>query len=180
MSSLVLPGQPLGPSAKGSLGVYVDSNGVHRASLIGLFKPDKSIMIPKLRPNAPSENSIVIGTVMRLSSQQASLSITVVDGIALPHGEDYVGVIRQQDVRATEVDRVKLGDCFRGGDIVKGQVISIGDSRSYYISTARADLGVMFATSEAGNPMEPMSWEEMYSPRDGTREKRKVARPTTE
>lgn len=28
--------------------------------------------------------------------------------------------------------------------------ISLGDARSYYITTARNDLGVVFATSEAG------------------------------
>ena len=28
--------------------------------------------------------------------------------------------------------------------------ISLGDARSYYITTARNDLGVLFATSEAG------------------------------
>jgi len=28
--------------------------------------------------------------------------------------------------------------------------ISLGDARSYYITTARNDLGVIFATSEAG------------------------------
>jgi exosome complex component CSL4 len=77
-------------------------------------------MVPKLRPNVPTDGSIVIGTVIRLSSGQATLSITVVNGLALPHGEDYTGVIRSQDVRATEKDKVKIGDAFRGGDIVKG------------------------------------------------------------
>lgn len=52
------------------------------------------------------------------------LSISVVDGIPLPQGEEFTGVIRAQDVRATEKDRVKLGDCFRGGDVVKGLVVS--------------------------------------------------------
>lgn len=52
------------------------------------------------------------------------LSITVVDGIPLPQGEEFTGVIRSQDVRATEKDRVKLAECFRGGDVVKGLVVS--------------------------------------------------------
>jgi len=73
-----------------------------------------------------------------------------------------------QDIRATEKDKVKVGDCFRGGDVIKGLVvrtrsvvpiavlpiheqISLGDARSYYITTARNDLGVIFATSEAGS-----------------------------
>jgi hypothetical protein len=28
-----------------------------------------------------------------------------------------------QDIRATEKDKVKVGDCFRGGDVIKGQVV---------------------------------------------------------
>lgn len=79
-------------------------------------------------------------------------------------------MIRTQDVRATEKDRVKIGDCFRGGDVVRTQVvsgvpltttidtrslmaenkISLGDVRSYFVTTARNDLGVIYATSEAG------------------------------
>jgi exosome complex RNA-binding protein Csl4 len=46
-----------------------------------------------------------------------------VDGIPLPLGEDFTGVIRVQDIRATEKDKVKVGDCFRGGDVIKGQVV---------------------------------------------------------
>lgn len=108
----------------------------------------------------------MLGTVTRLSPVQALLSIGVVDGVPLPAGEEFVGVVRTQDVRATEKDRVKIGDCFRGGDVVRGVVvrvssalhllmqtkfqISLGDARSYFVTTARNDLGVIFATSEAG------------------------------
>lgn len=54
---------------------------------------------------------------------QALMSITVVDGVPLPAEEEFTGVIRSQDVRATEKDRVKIGDCFRGGDVVRGVVV---------------------------------------------------------
>lgn len=69
-------------------------------------------------------NSVILGTITRLSPLQAFISITVVDGVPLPHGEDFTGVIRSQDVRATEKDKVKIVDCFRGGDVVKGVVVS--------------------------------------------------------
>lgn len=49
------------------------------------------------------------------------------DDTALPLGEEFVGVIRAQDVRATEKDKVKLADCFRGGDVVKGLVVCISN-----------------------------------------------------
>lgn len=53
------------------------------------------------------------------------ISISVVDGVPLPVGEEFTGVIRVQDVRATEKDKVKIADCFRGGDVVKGVVVSL-------------------------------------------------------
>jgi hypothetical protein len=53
------------------------------------------------------------------------MAITVVDGVPLPYGEEFTGVIRVQDVRATEKDKVKIGDCFRGGDVVKGVVVRL-------------------------------------------------------
>ena len=44
-------------------------------------------------------------------------------------------------------------------------VISIGDSQNYYLSTARNDLGVIYAKCEESNQiMIPISWEEMICP----------------
>lgn len=129
----------------------------------------QTLAISRIRPQPPSPNSIVLGSITRLSPLQALLSITVVDGVPLPPGEEFTGVIRSQDVRATEKDKVKISDCFRGNDVVRGIVasiflykfyaciyayslpkISLGDARSYFVSTARNDLGVIAATSEAG------------------------------
>ncbi|KAF7347737.1 hypothetical protein MVEN_01531000 [Mycena venus] len=129
------------------------------------------LSISRLRPQPPAINSVVLGTVIRLSPLQATLSISVVDGVPLPAGEEFTGVIRTQDVRATEKDRVKIGDSFRGGDVVRGVVISLGDARSYFVTTARNDLGVVFAVSEAGKTMVPVSWKEMRCPETGKLEK---------
>jgi len=181
MSSTLLPGQPIqiprGPAPQLGSGTY-SRDGQVRASVVGTPQYEGSVLsIPKTRPNPPAPNSIVLGTVTRLSPLQAVLSITVVDGVPLPPGEEFAGVIRVQDVRATEKDKVKIADCFRGGDVVKGLVISLGDARSYYVTTARNDLGVIFATSEAGATMEPVSWQEMRCPKTGRIEKRKCAKP---
>ncbi len=43
-----------------------------------------------------------------------------------------------------------MGECFRLGDIVKAKVMSLGDARSYYLSTAANELGVVYAVSEDG------------------------------
>jgi exosome complex component CSL4 len=89
----------------------------------------------------------------------------------------FQALIRKEDVRAVEKDRVVMDEMFRVGDIVRGTVISLGDQSFYYITTARNDLGVVMARSEAGNMMFPVSWKEMRDPVTGVAEQRKVARP---
>lgn len=91
--------------------------------------------------------------------------------------------------RLTERDKIKMGECFRLGDIVKAKVLSLGDARSYYLSTAANELGVVYATSEdgelecrdfeltAGAPLLPISYQEMENPQTGETERRKVAKP---
>ncbi|GFF65544.1 exosome complex component CSL4 [Aspergillus lentulus] len=89
----------------------------------------------------------------------------------------FQALIRKEDVRAVEKDRVVMDEMFRVGDIVRGSVISLGDQSFYYLTTARNDLGVVMARSEAGNMMFPVSWKEMRDPVTGAAELRKVARP---
>lgn len=89
----------------------------------------------------------------------------------------FQALIRKEDVRAVEKDRVVMEEMFRVGDIVRGKVISLGDQSFYYLTTARNDLGVVMARSEAGNMMFPVSWREMRDPLTGVGESRKVARP---
>lgn len=67
--------------------------------------------------------------------------------------------------------------------------LSLGDARSYYLSTAANELGVVYATSEDGElthvdvelttgaPLLPISYQEMENPQTGETEKRKVAKP---
>lgn len=90
--------------------------------------------------------------------------------------ESLAGSIRQRDVRAFDVDSVELYRCYRPGDLVRAQVLSLGDARSYFLSTARNDLGVVLATSAAGQPMIPINWETMQCPLTGAKEARKVAK----
>ncbi|KAF8330419.1 uncharacterized protein EI90DRAFT_2922083 [Cantharellus anzutake] len=182
--SLLLPGQPLPNPGHGATlqyggGTYA-RDGIPRSSVVGEIEKtggNVSISLPRTRPSPPNPTSVVLGTVIRLSPAQATVAISVVDGVPLPAGEEFTGVIRVQDVRATEKDKVKIMDCFRGGDVIRGIVISLGDAKSYYLTTARNDLGVIFATSEAGATMEPVSWQEMRCPRTGQIERRKCAKP---
>ncbi|EEP80118.1 hypothetical protein UREG_04960 [Uncinocarpus reesii 1704] len=90
-------------------------------------------------------------------------------------------LIRKEDVRAVEKDRVVVEESFRVGDIVRAVIVSVGDQVAYYASTAGNELGVVMARSSAdeggGNMMFPVSWKEMRDPATGKGEMRKVAKP---
>ncbi len=51
--------------------------------------------------------------------------------------------------------QVEILSCFRPGDIVRAEVLSVGDVRSFFLTTARNELGVIFAKSIAGIPIGP-------------------------
>lgn len=93
-------------------------------------------------------------------------------------GEAFRGVIRSQDVRSTDRDKVRIIDCFRPGDIVRAEVLSLGDGSNYYLTTAKNEYGVVFAKSEggAGELMTAIDWETMVCERTGVVEKRKCAK----
>ncbi|KAL2255404.1 hypothetical protein VTK26DRAFT_3442 [Humicola hyalothermophila] len=123
----------------------------------------------------PEVGNTVLCRVTRITPRQAVVAILVCGDTVLE--AEWQGLIRVQDVRATEKDRVKIYESFRPGDIVRAEVISLGDQANYYLSTARNELGVILATSEAGNTMFPVSWKEYRDPETGLSEPRKVAKP---
>ncbi|KAI1390978.1 uncharacterized protein F4822DRAFT_168424 [Hypoxylon trugodes] len=129
----------------------------------------------KKREVLPEVGNTVLCRVTRITPKQAAVAILVVGDTVLE--AEWQGLIRVQDVRATEKDRVKIYESFRPGDIVRAQVISLGDQANYYLSTASNELGVIMATSEAGNTMYPVSWKEYKDPETGLSEPRKVAKP---
>ncbi|EPS37376.1 hypothetical protein H072_8947 [Dactylellina haptotyla CBS 200.50] len=203
MTSLVVPGQPLGPAS-----AYIPGTGVHIfnnqviASLVGQVvtvppasssssssttststNPTISVVKPALTPEEeatsatllPDVSSIVLCRITRINARQATASIFVVNDRVV--GDEFQGVIRVQDVRLTEIDKVKIFTSFRPGDIVRAKVISLGDQSNYYLSTASNELGVIMANSESGDQMYPINWKEMKSARTGAVEERKVAKP---
>ncbi|GAB1315038.1 exosome 3'-_5 exonuclease subunit ski4 (Csl4) [Madurella fahalii] len=129
----------------------------------------------KKREVLPEVGNVVLCRVIRITPRQAVVAILVCGDTVLD--AEWQGLIRVQDVRATEKDRVKIYESFRPGDIVRAEVISLGDQANYYLSTARNELGVILATSEAGNTMYPVNWKEYRDPQTGLVELRKVAKP---
>ncbi|GAA6007542.1 hypothetical protein JCM10207_006380 [Rhodosporidiobolus poonsookiae] len=183
MASFVVPGQPLttpqtGATLRAGPGTFVRGGQVY-AALVGQSSRDGGVASVKGKEDTaaiPEPNSIVIGTVSRITRTAATLSLLTVDG--RPCRPDFTGIIRSQDVRQTAKDSVKIWSCFRPGDVVRAKVISLGDSRSYFLSTASNPLGVLFAVSSTtGEALKAVSWEEMRDPTTGETEGRKVAGP---
>ncbi|OBZ90530.1 Exosome complex component CSL4 [Choanephora cucurbitarum] len=183
----VTPGQRLGYAADyiQGTGTY-ERDGLLYASVVGQRYIDPSSQeggLPTMRVSrekeqsaVPEVGSVITGKVIRVSPHQAVIAIMVVGDMTCK--EDFMGIIRTQDVRAAEKDKVKIYNSFRPGDIVKAEVISLGDARSYVLSTAKNELGVIFATSVAGATMIPISWQEMQCPKTKSIELRKCAKPS--
>ena len=89
----------------------------------------------------------------------------------------FQAVLRREDVRGFEKDKVVMNDVVRVGDVVRAVVISLGDERNYYVSTQGDENGVLVARGVGGGSMVPRSWREMEEVGTGRREGRKVARP---
>jgi exosome complex component CSL4 len=70
----------------------------------------------------PDVDNIVLARVLRLMPKQAIVVIQQVGDTVLQ--TEWQGVIRVQDVRATEKDKVKIYESFKPGDIVRAQVVS--------------------------------------------------------
>jgi exosome complex RNA-binding protein Csl4 len=68
---------------------------------------------------------------------------------------------------------------FKPKDIIKGRVISLGDSlRGIYLTTAAEGLGVVVAEEEeTGRLMLPFDWNWMVEPEGMRKEARKVCKP---
>ncbi|KAK1266992.1 hypothetical protein QJS04_geneDACA000063 [Acorus gramineus] len=189
--TLVTPGEVVGDSSDliAGRGAYVaHHNGKIYASLTGRRsivpplpgssdqKPKVEIVGHKAHGAVPEPGSVVIARVTKVMAKTVSADIMCVGPKAVK--EKFTGIIRQQDVRASEIDKVDMYLSFRPGDIVRAVVLSLGDARAYYLSTAKNELGVVSAQSMAGlgATMVPISWTEMQCPLTGQIEQRKVAK----
>lgn len=186
---MVTPGEVLGRTSdvKAGRGAYAAlHNDTVYASLTGFRRtvppppdsPDQRPIIEvtghKAHGPVPQPGSVVIARVTKVMPRSASADIMCVGPKSVR--EKFTGIIRQQDVRATEIDKVEMHLSFRPGDIVRALVLSLGDARAYFLSTAKNELGVVSAESIAGATMVPVSWTEMQCPLTGQIEQRKVAK----
>ena len=68
---------------------------------------------------------MVLCRVTRLTTKQANVAVLVVgngeEGRVC--ADEWAGVVRREDVRATEKEKVDVGKSFRVGDVVRGVVV---------------------------------------------------------
>ena len=179
----VVTGGVIAESGVAGVGAYVDGAGRVRASACGeattLGEGERavsSVRTAKGEAVVPRIGDDVYGRVTRVGEKAASVAVAAVNGRAPADGA-FVGTIRRQDARAHAVDSVVMDECFREGDVVRAEVLSLGDSRSFYLTTAKDELGVVRATHrESRKTMLPISWTEVQCPVTGEVEDRKVAR----
>merc|ERR1719473_11990 len=138
MARSVAPGHCIGDADEqlAGGGTYLDGNRIY-ASVSGELRFGEGSLVEVL-PNGqagstvvPEVGSTVIARVNRLSKERADCVIVAVGDTTL--SEEYRGVIRRQDIRFFEVDKIDIVECFRIGDFVRAQVLALGDARSYIL-----------------------------------------------
>jgi exosome complex RNA-binding protein Csl4 len=106
---------------------------MHRISALNTSSASSSLPTVSISPAAtpqhqdkrevlPEVGNVVLCRVTRITPREATVSIIVVGDAVL--SAQWQGVVRAQDVRATEKDKVKIYESFRPGDIVRAQVVS--------------------------------------------------------
>lgn len=136
--SVALPGQVLASDKDHVQGVGTHwHEGSICASVLGLVThQDGVVRVSRAGQQAsrtgmqnvlPTVHATVLARVTRLNPRQANVAILVVgEGQdACVCADEFQGLIRVQDIRATEKDKVKIGESFRPGDIVRAVVVCI-------------------------------------------------------
>ncbi|CAL1266803.1 unnamed protein product [Larinioides sclopetarius] len=182
-NTLVVPGQCLchaNENITAGDGTYTQGDFIY-SSLTGFvdFKEDNKETIVEVskgfgRSVVPTVGSIVTAKITNIRRRFAKCAIFCVEDIVLQ--EPFRGIIRKEDVRLKDRDKVELYKCFRPGDIILARVTSLGTMHSYNLSTVEEELGVVSATSEAGCEMVITSWSEMMCTKTFVKEPRKVAK----
>jgi exosome complex component CSL4 len=164
----VLPGQEIGKVSEVSAGrgCFIDGE-VIRSSLLGHVIQDNTGCVNVISSfnKLIQEPSIEVGDVVlcrviKITINQVTTEIISTKDIILT--SKYNGSIRKEDVRLHEEDVFEMSSFFQLGDIVRAIVISLGDSRQYFLRTAEAEYGVRFALSKHGSLMTPTSWKVVY------------------
>lgn len=171
---LFIPGDKLSPVITTSTGSgdYIRGSYIFASLCCEVKSQERKSVFPSVV--IPQKGSVVLCRVISVGQSFAKVSILSVGSQVL--NESLQGIIRREEVRAAEKDKISLFLSFRPRDIVRARVLSLGEAHSYTLTTAENELGVVLAKSSHGGHMTPVSWCEMQCVITGCHEKRKVAK----
>lgn len=183
----VLPGDVLGLISQYSAGAgaYADGPSGHiRASLAGsprLEQGGATLSVQRGGGGAgagavavPEVGQLVLARVLRISPLAAHCEVVLCEG--KPTGAFSGVLLREHVTPGGAADAPPMEDCVRPGDVVQAVVASLGDARSFFLSTAPLHCGVVAAKAEvSGLPLRAVDYKLMEDA-GGARERRKVAR----
>lgn len=185
MDECVLPGDKLGSNAEflAGEGTYCEDGFIY-ASLMGKKTVNELpnveqpyLIVSTGAVSAPQVGDIVLAVVLGIETMYASMQILAVGDRQL--GQDFFGRLKRSDVRLQNADQVEISKCFRPGDLVRAEILSLGTQRSYYLSTTRQSCGVVlgYNSNSTGEDawLRPYSFTQMECPVTGVVEPRKVA-----
>jgi exosome complex component CSL4 len=98
-----------------------------------------------IKDRLPTIDSIVTCRVLFVNNLQAKCQINCVNEhlLNLP----FKAILRKEDVRAEDRDRVEMHNSFRPRDIILARVFGMSDT-GYLLSTAEDSLGVVLAYNQ--------------------------------
>lgn len=148
-----LPGDIIGDASSSSAGkgTYMKDGRVI-AAILGTVISDRSTSAQRPELNiVPKGNKasdyvvrigdIVLCKVARSNYNQAFVDILMIGDLYLPF--PVKAVIRREDIREKEIDKIIVPDILKPRDVVRAVVISLGDTKSYFLSIARPGCGVI-------------------------------------
>ncbi|KAH0848539.1 Exosome complex component CSL4 [Fonsecaea pedrosoi] len=167
------------PNKSGKPTISVPRQATAVASINSLPKVGSSVLCRVTRVRQRELSASILAIIDPSSPSPAISAGDIISYSQLTDDDlQFQCILRREDIRTHEKDKIVINDMYRVGDIIRATVISLGDERNYYISTAGNEFGVVVATSEAGNAMVPASWKEMKDAVTGKGESRKVAKPS--
>lgn len=161
-------------------GTYELQGYIHSclAGFVNIVDKEGLKIIEVQRPGAqtiiPSQGDVVTAQITIINQQFCRCLIKCVGNKVLKR--PFRGILRREDIRATEKDKIEVYKSCRPGDIILARVLPMTEAHTYQLTTAENELGVVIANSEYGHPMVPISWTEMQCTKTYVKEPRKVAK----
>ncbi|GMF26088.1 unnamed protein product [Phytophthora lilii] len=151
---VAVPGQRLAAAdgqLKAGSGAYVRDGAIF-ASICGKWNISEGVVeVARANKTVASAQvlrlgDVVICRVAKITSRQVMVDILCVGETVLK--EAFPGTIRLEDVRNHDIDKLVMEEVFSPRMLVKAAVLSFGDTRSYFLSTAKPGLGVVRLPTE--------------------------------